>query len=67
VRVTLDSAAKKLETWGAELAWQIRTSDKAAPDDLDRIRKMQVLAAEEEGRWRTVQEWYMSMKRQELV
>jgi glycosyltransferase involved in cell wall biosynthesis len=45
----------------------LEISNKAMPDDLDRIRKMQVLAAEERGRWRTVQEWYMSMKRQELV
>jgi len=45
----------------------LETSDKTRPDDLERIRKMQVLAAEERGRWRTVQEWYMSMKRQELV
>lgn len=45
----------------------LETSNKATPDDLDRIRKMQVLAAEERGRWRTVQDWYMSMKRQELV
>ncbi len=45
----------------------LKTSDKATPDDLDRIRKMRALAAKGRQRWRTVQEWYMSMKRQDLV
>jgi hypothetical protein len=45
----------------------LQTSDKALPEDFDRIRKMQVLAAKGRQRWRTVQEWYMSMKMQGLV
>jgi len=45
----------------------LETSDKATPNDIDRIRKMQVLAAEGRQRWRTIQDWYMSMKRQGLV
>ena len=39
----------------------LQTSDKATPEDFDRIRKMQVLAAKGRQRWRTVQEWYMKM------
>jgi glycosyltransferase involved in cell wall biosynthesis len=63
-----------LENGGIEIQKALRrimeflqTSDKALPDDLDRIRKMQVLTTKGRQRWRTVQEWYMSMKRQELV
>ena len=45
----------------------LQTSDKATPEDFDRIRKMQVLAAKGRQRWRTVQEWYMNMKMHDLV
>ncbi|MBC2696021.1 MAG: glycosyltransferase family 2 protein [Desulfobacteraceae bacterium] len=45
----------------------LQTSDKATPEDFDRIRKMQVLAAKGRQRWRTVQEWYMNMKMRDLV
>jgi len=45
----------------------LQTSDKATPEDFDRIRKMQVLAAKGTQRWRTVQDWYMNMKMQGLV
>ena len=45
----------------------LQTSDKATPEDFDRIRKMQVLAAKGRQKWRTVQEWYMNMKMQDLV
>jgi hypothetical protein len=45
----------------------LQTSDKALPEDFDRIRKMQVLTAKGRQRWRTVQEWYTNMKMQGLV
>ena len=45
----------------------LQTSNKATPEDFDRIRKMRVLAAKGRQRWRTVQEWYMNMKMQGLV
>jgi glycosyltransferase involved in cell wall biosynthesis len=45
----------------------LQTSDKAMPEDLDRIEKMQVFTSEGRQGWRTVQEWYTSMKMQGLV
>ena len=45
----------------------LQTSDKALPEDFDRIRKMQVLTTKGRQRWRTVQDWYTSMKMQGLV
>ena len=49
------------------IMYVLQTSDQALPEDFDRIQKMRVFAAEGRQRWRTVQEWYMSMKTQGLV
>ncbi|OPL17394.1 MAG: hypothetical protein AVO38_01495 [delta proteobacterium ML8_D] len=45
----------------------LQTSGKAKPEDLDRIERMQLFTFEGRHRWRTVQEWYTSMKMQGLV
>jgi len=45
----------------------LQTSDKAMPEDLHRMEKMQLFASEGRQGWRTVQEWYTSMKMQGLV
>ncbi|MBU2551667.1 MAG: glycosyltransferase family 2 protein [Proteobacteria bacterium] len=45
----------------------IERSEAAGAEDMDRIRGMQALASEEGEQWRTIQDWYSSMKRHGLV
>jgi glycosyltransferase involved in cell wall biosynthesis len=45
----------------------LKMSDKALPEDFNRIKKMQILTAARRQEWQTIQDWYISMKKQGLI
>ncbi len=58
---------RKIQMMLHELRKAVLAAPCASPEQVDRLRALEAHAAQEGTKWKTVQDWYMSLKRHGLV
>ncbi len=58
----LKNGAQEIQQALERIAGVLQSLDRTKPEDLDRVRKMNMLAAEKGETWETIQDWYLSLR-----